>query len=439
MSAAEDLTFLATTDHAGITRGRAIPRRAFETDPGRTVGWVPANISLTPFDVIADPNPWGSRGDLRLLPDPAARFSAHPPGAATPLDLVMCDIVETDGTPWCACPRTFLKDALLRLRDLAGFSLCVAFEHEFRILGAGWAAAPVFSLAALRRADPFGPELTAALAEAGLGPETFIAEYGRDQFEVTVAPADGLAAADAAVAVRETTRELARLRGWRASFAPKTEPAGVGNGVHVHLSLVDAEGRPATYDAGRPGRLSRPAGAFAAGVLRHLPALAALTAPSPVSYLRLVPHHWSSAWTWLGERDREASLRICPTVTLGGRDPAPQLNLEYRAADACACPHLALGAIVRAGLEGLLADLPDPPLVEGDPALLDPAVLERLGLRRLPGSLPEALDALLADPLARAWQHPEALESYLGTKRAELRLVETLAADALCARYAEVY
>lgn len=434
------LTALVTTDYSGVTRGRAIPTPAYEAAPERaSTGWVPANLSLTPFDVIADPNPWGSVGDLRLRADPAARYRAELPGAQTPFDCVMADIVTLDGAPWGPCPRGLLKAALAALEAETGLRLVCAFEHEFQILGADWAPAPAFSLFALRRADPLGPVLAAALEAAGIAPETIIAEYGRDQFELTSAPADALVAADRAVATREIVREAALRLGLRASFAPKTAVEGVGNGVHVHLSLVDADGHPVSFDPTRPGRISRAAGAFVAGVLRHAPALTALTAPSPISYLRLQPHHWSASWTWFADGDREATMRICPTTTMGGRDPARQFNVEYRAADACASPHLALGMLVRAGLEGMRAGLEAPPLVAGDPATLTEAERVRLGLRRLPNALADALAALEADPVAAGWLPGPALETYLGMKRMELSLAGEALDDALCARYAGIY
>ena len=91
----------------------------------------------------------------------------------------------------------------------------------------------------------------AALDEAGVEPEVFLPEYGRDQFEVSCAPAIGEASADRAVAVREITREIARLNGLAATFAPKTSEDGVGNGVHLHLSFRDKNGAPTLFDAGR--------------------------------------------------------------------------------------------------------------------------------------------------------------------------------------------
>ncbi len=433
------LVTLVTTDYAAITRGRSVPARRYEEDPSTSVGWVPANASLTPFDVIADPNPWGSAGDLRLRPDRDARYACHVPGAATPLDTVMCDVVELDGAPWAACPRSFLRAALDELGVETGLELVGAFEHEFTLIGSTSPAAPAFSLAAMRRVDPFGPVLVAALSEAGLSPETVLAEYGADQFEIVVGPRQGLAIADDAVALREIAREVIRLAGLTATFAPKTAPDAVGNGVHVHMSLAASDGRNALFDPAGPGRLSDMGGSFAAGILRHMPALLAVTAPTPVSYLRLKPHNWSSSYTWLGEQDREASLRVCPTPTLGGRDPAQSFNLEYRPLDATACPHLALGMLVQAGLAGIQAGLPAPPIVAGDPERMSEGERAALGLLRLPETLEEALDALAADPVLGTALPPLARETYLGMKRAELAQTDGLDAAALCRHYAAIY
>lgn len=434
-----ELVAFITTDFLGITRGRSFARAAWEAGTLTSCGWCPANTTITPFNLIADGSPFGSRGDLRLIPDPDARYRTTPLGAATTFDVVMSDVVELDGRPWSCCPRAFLKQALADLDRETGLALAGAFEMEFSALEVAWPPAPAFSLAAMRRADPFGPAVMAALTAAGVEPEAIIAEYGRDQFEVTSAPVPALVAADRAVATREIIKEIARLMGFRASFAPKAAVAGVGNGVHIHFSLSDREGRPATFDPREPGRVSRIAGAFTAGIIRHLPALVALTAPSPISYLRLKPHNWSSSFTWLGERDREAAIRICPTFSADGNDPARQFNLEYRAADACASPHLALGAVVRAGLEGISAKLPSPPIFDGDPTQLNEAERDRLGLRRLPTTLDEALAAFESDPVVSGWFDPVFRQAFTAVKRMELKLVAGLDGDAQCAQYTQVY
>ncbi len=439
MTGAGALTGIVTTDIAAVTRGRFVASSAFEKMLTGGVGWLQANLSLTPFNVIAHPNPWGSSGDLRLLPDAAARFRTAKTGSDTPFDMVPGNLVELDGQPWGCCTRSILANALDDLKAQTGLTIVAAFEHEFKLLEAGLPREHVMSFAGLRRVDGFASQVMEALDEAGLKPEVIISEYGEDQFEVTNAPSTGLAAADRAVALREIIREIARNRGWKASFAPKTSPSSVGNGVHIHFSLVGADGQPASYNASGPSGLSEAAGAFCAGILKHLPAITALTASSVSSYFRLKPHNWSSSYTWLGDKDREATLRICPTVTISGNDPAKSFNVEYRAADATANPYLALAAIVRAGLEGLKARLPCPPVHSGDPDELTEVDRAELGLRRLPKTLEDALEALQGDPVVVSWFPKVFLDTFTGMKAFEIKSLEGLDEEATCASYRAVY
>ncbi|CAN7545141.1 glutamine synthetase family protein [Phenylobacterium sp. LjRoot225] len=433
------LVAVVTTDLAAITRGRFVPADRVAAVLEGGVGWLPANLSLTAFGTIADPNPWGSKGDLRVLPDPAARYRTGATGAETPFDMIIGDIVELDGAPWSCCPRTVLKEAVAALKAATGLTLRIAFEQEFQIFGADFPPAHPLSMAALRRADPLAPRLAAALEEAAIEPETLIAEFGADQFELTCAPADPVTAADRAIAIREIVRETASVAGYRASFAPKTAVDSVGNGVHIHFSLVDDKGRPATYDPAAPAGLAAPAGAFCAGVLRNLPALTLLSAPSPTSYYRLRPNSWSASWTWLADRDREATLRICPVNVARGRDPAPQYNIEYRAADATANPYLALAGIIRAGLAGISGSLPPPPIVADHPDRMDEARRAELGLRRLPDSLEGALAAWRADDIADSWFAPKLVETMLGVRAMELRFMADKTPEQLCQTYRDLY
>lgn len=434
-----ELVSFLTTDLVAITRGRSVIARDLDSYLRKGVGWVPANLALTPFDAIASTNPWGSTGDLRLIPDPGARVRISSLPGATPLHFYLSDVTDLDGIPWDCCVRSILKQTLADFHAETGLQVVAAFEQEFQITGASWPHAPAFSLSALRRADPFGPLLMAALDEAGVEPENFLPEFGANQFEITCKPTGALAACDRAVIIRAVVRELAARMGWRASFAPKIAPDGVGNGVHIHISLLDQGGRPALFDAACPGRVSEVGGQLAAGIVRHLPGLCALTAPSELSYLRLVPNHWSAAFTCLGEHNREAALRICPTVGIGGSDPAQQLNLELRAVDATANPYLALSAVLRAGLQGIRERLRRPPLVNRDPTTLDEAERMQLGARRLPASLDEALSELRRDPILMGTLPPILLTCYEGVKAAESKQVAGLKPAELCDRYAAVY
>jgi glutamine synthetase len=434
----DELVALVCCDLAAIVRGRALFSSALEAHLAQGVSWVPANHALTPMGPVAEPNPFGSTGDLRLLPALDTRVRVEDESGAEALDFVLCDIVETDGTPWPACPRGFLRDTLARLERELGARVSASFEHEFQLLLEAPAALP-FSLEAQRRAEPFATDVMNALVAAGVEPERFLPEYARHQFEIPVAPAEGLASADRSVVFREVVRDRARRLHMRASFVPLLGLEDAGNGVHIHINLIDAAGRSLLYDAARPGSLSELGGRFAAGVLRHARALAALTAASPVSAARLAPHRWSAGAVALAERNREALLRIPPLVTLGGGEPEGQLRLEYRAADATANPYLALGAILRAGLEGVRAELPAPPLLECDPARLDAGEAERFGVGALPASLEEALAALAEDEHARSWLGDLLYDAYRCVKRAEIEAADGYELEENCRRYAAIY
>ena len=434
----EELVAFLHGDLSGLNRGRSVPLSELDERFAAGVGWVPADQALTPFGPIAEPNPFGSLGDLRLLPDRDTRVRVDLWEDASPLHFFLCDAVNTDGSPWDACPRTLLKGALSRLEE-AGFRLISSFEQEFILEGLGVEPGPGFSLEAQRLAEPFGPLVFAALRQAALEPEVFLPEYGEGQYEVPCAPAEGVSGADRAAAMREVVREVARRLGYRASFVPKADPEGVGNGVHVHQSLLDLEDRPVFYDPERPGRLSAVGARFAAGILAHLPALCAFTAPSVVSYLRLVPHFWSAGFGCLGERNRETAIRIPPIVELSSTDPARQFNLEFRAADAAACPHLVLAVLVLAGLRGLQDELPEPTLIEEDPTGLDEEERRRLGISELPGSLDEALGALETDEIVRSWFPSDLWDCYLSVKRTEIDLLKGVEPKEACERYLHVY
>ena len=448
MNAATELVALVCCDLGSIVRGRSVLAADVDEHLQAGVSWVPANQALTPLGAIAEPNPFGSTGDLRLLPDPETRVRVPASHSAGALELLLCDIVETDGQPWECCPRRFLREAIDELAGEFGLDVIASFEHEFQLLRPpiSQASSPFssppplpFSLEAQRSAEPFASDLMGALVEAGVEPERFFPEFASHQFETPVRAAAGLAGADRSVVLKEVVREIARRHGLRASFVPLLDPAEAGNGVHIHLNLLDATGASALYDPDRPACLSERGERFAAGILRHARALSAFTAASPISAVRLQPHRWSAGALCLAERNREALLRIPPLVSLGGGDPARQLHLEYRGADASANPYLALGAILRAGLEGLRAELPAPPMLDRDPALLDAAEAERFGVGAQPASLEDSLQALAEDDTARAWVSPLLYNAYVSLKRAELAAVADLDIAERCQRYAAAY
>ncbi len=440
----EELIFVATCDISGQVRGKGFPASELEARLGKGVGWTPTNLMISGLGPIWD-TPFGTAGDLMLVPDPSTEVRVDFGDGSAPEHFFIGDLRTTVGVPWECCPREFLRRAMDRLAKL-GISLVAAFEQEFVYSGIQDQRGAPYSLSAFRRQGTFGETMVAAIRAAGVTPDSFLPEYGAQQFEVTTAPAAPLQAADHALITREMARAAAFRLGHRAIFSPMIDPAGTGNGVHIHMSLRDAVGTPITYAAGEPYGLSSAARYFFGGVLANLRAICAVTAPSPVSYLRLTPNRWAPTYADIAMRDRGASLRVCPVFGAGeAAETAWQYNVEFRPADATASPYLALGAIIFAGVDGLLRKL-ELPLEQQvrdrdirSPSGSGDTMSGTAGVKRLPASLDEALDELERIGGARDWFGPTHFEAYLRAKRAEAANTKVLDPATLCEQYAQAY
>lgn len=310
----DDIVMVCCADISGHVKGKAFPVADREKRMVRGVGWVPTNAQITAFDTIAE-TPFGALGDLLLVPDPEAEVAVDFQDGSPPEHWFLGNILHTDGQPWECCTRGLLIRALDLLKAETGFSLTSAFEIELQFKDPDYDYGPSFGLSGFRRKKAFGMAYLDALRQAGVAPDSFLREWGARQYEMTMHPASGVRAADHAVMMRELARATADRHGEKISFSPVVDPDGVGNGVHIHMSLIgDEDGAPAMYDAGGPGGLSKPARHFVAGILHNLPSLISLLAPSVISYARLNPHRWSAAYNNLGYRDREAAVRICPST-----------------------------------------------------------------------------------------------------------------------------
>lgn len=399
----------------GLVRAKGVATAHLRERMAGGVGLTRAQPAQTARDRIAPVPGRAPVGEMRLLPDPTTfRVLPYAPRTAA----VLADWVDLDGAPEPTCPRGVLRRALAALQA-RGLSLHAGFEVEYALAreqAGAWEPidrSPCFSAIGAAAAQEHTDALLGALEEQGIGVEGCHAEGGPGQNEVALAPGPGLRAADEQVLVRETVRGVARAQGLVASLAPKPYPDGAGNGLHVHVSLRGPDGANALA---APDGLSPTGRAFVAGLLDHLPALCALTAPSAGSYLRLVPCAWAGAWACWGPDNREAAVRDCSPRAGAERESR---NVEYKPCDASASPYLALGAIAAAGLDGIARGLEPPPPVAVDPATLSQDERDARGIAPLPRTPAEALDALDSDPVLMAALGPELAACYLAVRRAE--------------------
>jgi glutamine synthetase len=417
----EQIVFVGTSDLSGHFRGKSFPAADLPGRLLRGVGLAPTNIFLSAFGPF-QMTTFGTQGEVLMIPDPATRVFVPFEGSCAEYFFIG-DLRTLEGEPWSFCPRHVLRRALDALAEATGWRLLAAFEQELTYSGVPAHPVQPYELDAYRRQGRFGETLLAALRQAGVEPDSFLAEFGPQQFEVTVGPALGLRAADDAVITRELAQAVAFRLGSRVSFTPIPEPNGVSNGTHIHFSFLDRADRPVLYDESQPMQLSVLGSRFLAGIQHHLPSICALTAPSPPSYFRLRPDRWAPVKADVGELDRGAALRICAMSGADRETRSRQCNVEFRVADATASPYLALAMLVFAGLDGLRQER---------------GILTE-GLAALPASLGAALTLLERNELAAEWLGPDLLRAYILFKRAEVRRVENLSDAEICRRYAEVY
>ena len=408
------------TDNGGVTRGKATPVQFLRQRIDDGIGLTKAMQAMNMLDQLAPVDGMGPVGEIRLVPDPATfRMLPYAPHTAA----MTVDMLNHDGSPWEACPRSFLKRQIAACAE-AGFGVQAVFEVEFSLAQktAEGVFAPVdeslcFATTGFTISARFVDDLVEALEAQGLEVDQYYPELGHGQQELPIRHAPALAAADRQVFYRETVRNVAYNHGLWASLAPKPFPNEAGNGAHIHFSLWDNDGgRNVMYDAADAYGLSQLGYHFIAGILDHLPALLALTCPSYNSYRRLQPHFWSSAFTAWGPDNREAAVRVPSKFK---SDPSGSTNAELKASDSSSNPYLALGGLLAAGLDGVRREL-----LPGPPALVDPATLSEAeraaqGIKRYPTTLNEALDNLEANAVLMGALGPLLGRSFLAVKRLE--------------------
>ena len=195
-------------------------------------------------------------------------------------------------------------------------------------------------------------------------------------------------AADNLMIYKYVIKNVAKKYGKTVTFMPKPVFNDNGSGMHTHQSLWKG-GQPLFAGDGYAG-LSQMALHYIGGILKHAPALLALTNPTTNSYKRLVPGFEAPVNLAYSQGNRSASVRI----PLAGDSPKAK-RFEFRCPDATANPYLAFAAMLCAGIDGIKNEI-DP----GEPLDVDIYDLTPEELRKIPstpGSLELALEALEND------------------------------------------
>lgn len=316
---------------------------------------------------VGDPD-----GYLKPLPGTLRRM----PWVGGNIAQVFCDMEDEEGAVTLLSPRLYLTRVLDRLAA-HGWTPVIAPELEFYILRqrARSEDAPQpptrtpqaqnYDMELLHRAEPMLNDILSACEMQGIPTGSLIAEYGPGQFEVNFKHTDNaLGAADNVLMFRRLVRAVVDSHGMEATFMAKPYAEYPGNGMHVHVSLIDAEGRN-IFDTGTE-EMSPLLRHAVGGTLATMRDMQTIFCPHLNSIRRFGPGSFAPSAPEWGSDHRGAAVRI-------PEDWGPAARLEHRICGADVNPYLALAAILGGVLHGIENQIdPGPPLEGDEPSGVEP-------------------------------------------------------------------
>lgn len=332
---------------------------------------------------------------------------------------IICDVFKTDGSPFEGDPRHVLKRVLAQAADM-GYTLNVGPECEFFLFQVDSNGDPTtvthdeagyFDLAPIDMGEEARRDICLTLEEMGFEIEASHHECAQGQHEIDFKYTDALKAADNIITFKAVVKTIAKRHGLYATFLPKPIFGIPGSGMHVNQSLFGT-GRNAFYDAADPLGLSKIARNYIAGVLTHIKGITAITNPLVNSYKRLVPGYEAPVYIAWATKNRSPLIRI-PAARGDG------MRIELRNPDPSCNPYLALACMLAAGLDGIKQDMKPPASVERNIYSMTAHERTALGIKSLPGSLKEAMDAMMADGLVVSTLGNHVVTNFIHAKERE--------------------
>ena len=418
---------VAACDLNGRMRGKRLPASFADKlgDGSLRMPLSALNLDIFGADIEGSPLVFDS-GDIDGRLFATDRGAVPLPWLEEPQALVPMVMHHEDGTPFKGDPRHALRAVLARFAA-RGWEVFAATELEFTLVdpsgkslktvrdprsGRRMKAPGILSLGQMDAFDAFLSALYSAGTEMGIPVESAISEAGIGQFELTLHHQSAMRAADDTWLFKTLIKGLARRHGYVATFMAKPFDADSGNGMHMHFSVLDTEGRN-VFDDGTP-RGTDALRSAVAGCLAAMPASTLIFAPHANSYARLVPGAHAPTGAGWGYENRTAALRIP-----GG--PNAARRIEHRVAGGDINPYLTFAAILGAAITGIDDAMTAPAPIAGNAYEAD--------LPQLAADWGTAIDAFETDPLIARIFSAELVANLVMTKRQEHARIDRMAAE----------
>ena len=288
------------------------------------------------------------------------------PWSERPMGQALFRLYEEDRKPLFSDARHVLERAMQPLRKM-GLTMVMATELEFYLLDANkdqptvagptvpglgrlQPGAQVYNPDDLWEIEHFLNDVYDYCDAQNIPADSAISEYSQGQFEINLRHIDDpVLACDHAVLLKRAVKAAARKHGLVACFMAKPFEEDAGSGLHIHMSIVDRNGKN-YFSRGRDSLASPPFSArlrhAVGGLLKTMPEATAICAPNANSYRRLRPDMFAPVEPNWGVNHRVVSIRI-------PQSDAKNLRFEHRTAGADANPYLVTAAVVAGVHHGL--------------------------------------------------------------------------------------
>lgn len=405
-------------DLTGVARGKILPRKKFTEERGMRLPEAIVAIGVTGefpkegayYDVIAPTD-----RDMHLRPDPSTVRIV--PWAADPTAQVIHDCFDRDGRIIPYAPRSVLR-RICELYAAEGWTPIVAPELEFYLIdrstdpdmplrppvgrsGRAETSRQAYSIDAVNEFDPLFEDIYDYCEKMELNVDTLIHEVGAGQMEINFLHDQPLGLADEVFFFKRTLREAALRHDMYATFMAKPMADEPGSAMHVHQSLVGADG--SNIFSQPDGTASREFYWYIGGLQKYVPAAMALFAPYVNSYRRLARSTAAPINIQWGTDNRTVGIRS-PVASPAGR------RVENRVIGADANPYVAIAATLACGYLGIKHRIEPTAECRGD---------AYLGDYQLPRSLGDALRLLEAEQDLREVLGKEFITVYSEIKNIE--------------------
>ncbi|MBQ8886959.1 MAG: type I glutamate--ammonia ligase [Candidatus Gastranaerophilales bacterium] len=356
--------------------------------------------------------------DMNFHPD-LNTFAVLPNKKTSVNARIICDIYNTDGTPFEGCPRANLKRVIQKAKD-KGLVMNVGPEAEFFLFKRNEKGeltmdthdnANYYDAAPDDMGESIRTQIVRTISGLGFDVEASHHESAKGQHEIDFKYADALTSADNIITFRYIVKAIARENGQHATFMPKPIAGINGSGMHCNLSMFK-DGKNTFYDPKRAHLLSETALYSIGGLLDHVKQFTAVTNPTINSYKRLVPGYEAPVYLAWSLANRSALIRV----------PLKKGNatrVELRSPDPSCNPYLAFAVIIEAMLDGIEKKTKPPLDIDKNIYQMDDRERKRAKIETLPGSLYEALMLMKKSSLVKSALGEHIFKEFLQSKLKE--------------------